>query len=444
MNLIAISSILIAENRQRRHFDLAKIHELSESIQSIGLLSPIVLREDAGTFTLVAGERRLRAIKNIYDLMGSFRFDGEPIPPGLVPYITLGTLDPLEREIAELEENIRRENITWQEEAMATFRITEIRTSQAIAKGEKPPTTLEIALEVKNPAIQPVYAQQVVRRENIVAKHLERPEIAKAKSLKDAMKILLLEEQAEKHRMLAETVGVTFSTASHRLYRDDAVSWLEKCPDEQFDVIITDPPYGMNANDFRDGGGTATAGHIYSDDENTFLRCICALRTHLRRVARPAAHLYLFCDISKYAFLCDEMTAGGWKVHRTPFIWHKPNGNRIPWPFNGPQRKWEMLLYAIKGDRPCVQGASDVITCPSDENLGNSAQKPVAIYTELLRRSVKPGDRVLDCFGGTGPILEAAHAVKCIATYVEKDSTSYGIALARLSRMKAQLETGEQ
>ena len=46
------------------------------------------------------------------------------------------------------------------------------------------------------------------------------------------------------------------------------------------------------------------------------------------------------------------------------------------------------------------------------------------------------GDVVLDLFCGTGPIFPAAHALKCRAVGVEKDSGAYGIALTRIKELK--------
>ena len=133
---------------------------------------------------------------------------------------------------------------------------------------------------------------------------------------------------------------------------------------------------------------------------------------------------------------------GGWSVFRTPLIWYKRNGMRAPWPEYGPQRKYETILYATKGKRPVLKKAGDVLDYPPDINLGHAAQKPVALFEDLLRRSCHPGDTVLDPFAGTGTIFPAAHVLKCRATGVELDQASYGIAVKRLEQLKAQKELG--
>jgi ParB family transcriptional regulator, chromosome partitioning protein len=64
VNKIDVTSIKANPNQPRKIFDEEKLNDLSESIKEHGLLQPIVVIEnDDNTYTLVAGERRLRAHK---------------------------------------------------------------------------------------------------------------------------------------------------------------------------------------------------------------------------------------------------------------------------------------------------------------------------------------------------------------------------------------------
>ena len=64
INKIEVSLIKPNPNQPRKIFDEEKLQELSYSIKEHGLLQPIVVVEDEdGTYTLIAGERRLRAHK---------------------------------------------------------------------------------------------------------------------------------------------------------------------------------------------------------------------------------------------------------------------------------------------------------------------------------------------------------------------------------------------
>jgi ParB family transcriptional regulator, chromosome partitioning protein len=100
----AIPTAVIRPNplQPRQHFDPECLEELARSIRARGLLQPIIVRRDAdGDYTLVAGERRLRAA----ELAGV----------SLVPAI-LSNDDLLE---VALEENLQREDLSPLEEAEA-------------------------------------------------------------------------------------------------------------------------------------------------------------------------------------------------------------------------------------------------------------------------------------------------------------------------------------
>lgn len=435
LNYTLYSKIVIPPNRQRREFEPAAINELRESIAgSCGLLHAIVVREEAGELYLVAGERRLRAIRDLYALGGSFRYNGVEVAPDHVPYTTLGMLSELEREEAELEENCVRRDLSWQEKAQATARLAALRSKQAENAQQPVPAIADIALEVRGSSEG--RACEATRREMIVARHLDNPQVAKAKTMDEAFKLLKREESLRKHREIAETVGLTFTSASHSLHNVDSLEWMKTCPAGFFDVILTDPPYGMNADIFGNNGHASRGGHEYDDDFSVFERCVRGLAEEALRIAKPQAHLYCFCDIDQFSYLRQLFTDYGWHVHRTPLIWHKPNDGRVPWIGCGPRRHYELILYAEKGGRPCTAVMPDVVSISSDVNLGHRAQKPVALYENLLSRSCRAGDNVLDPFGGSGPIVEAGHNLKIRVTYLERDPAFYGIALARKNNLK--------
>ena len=409
--------------------------ELTESIMSKGLLHPIVVREGLeGQLILVAGERRIKALVNLWQLGGTLRCDGEAFYEGELPYVTLGELDVITAREAELEENIRRIDLTWQERAQARADLKELRTSQAIAAGKPIPTGTDLSLELFGEIHG--NSQERLRKELIVSQHLDNPDVATAKTVDEAVKILKRAETAKKNIELAERVGRTFTSAVHRVGLGDSLVLMKELPSETFDVILTDPPYGMGADEFGDSGGRTPGAHGYKDDYEGFSQILKVCSTEFFRTAKPQAHLYWFCDIDRFHEARETFLAAGWRVHRTPIIWHKPNGMRMPWPEHGPQRKYELILYAVKGNRMVTKIASDVITISSDENLGHAAQKPVGLFLDLLRRSVLPGNTILDPFCGTGPIFPAAHELKCMATGFELDSASYGIAVKRIGDLK--------
>lgn len=52
-------------DQPRTHFDDTEIRGLAESIKSVGLIQPIIVRKESNNYYVVAGERRLRASKSV-------------------------------------------------------------------------------------------------------------------------------------------------------------------------------------------------------------------------------------------------------------------------------------------------------------------------------------------------------------------------------------------
>lgn len=452
MQSIHIDQIVIREDRQRQDFDGEALYELTQSIRDRGLMHPPVLRRDGADLVLVAGERRLRAIRNLWALGGKLRVGGTIFDHEMVPYTDFGDLSDLEAEECELDENLKRRDLTWQEHAQAVARLHRLRERQmktAVAEasggmhscGGSTWTVADTAKEVRGRTDGSFLDD--TRKELIVARYLDgagaKPEVAKAKSVDEAFKILKAEEDRERNIALAASIGEEYTSEVHVLRNEDCLTWLQSAALDLgrvgggFDVILTDPPYGMGADSFGDAAGKLTTiQHHYDDSPESWRNLMSRWAPLAYAIAKPQAHAYVFCDFDRFHELKGMMHAAGWYVFRTPFIVHKINSGRVPLPDRGPRRSWECLLYAIKGDKPVTHIYPDVIPCQGDDNMGHGAQKPVALYSNLLQRSCRPGDRVLDTFAGTGTIFAAAHPLKLYATGVEVDPGSYGIALNRL------------
>lgn len=431
---INLASINIRPDRIRKEFPEDLNVDLQESIRAQGLLQPIILSLEGDSYWLEAGERRLRAVSDIYALGGTFTYESEPVPSGLIPYLLLTDLSEIDRLQIEVDENTRRLDFTWQERAVATDKLARLRALQALKSNDPIPTTAEVGAEAF-PEFHPKAAAAAARKDIILAAHLNDPEVRSAKSADDAFKALKRKESLSRNEALAAQIGASLTAASHRIINADSLEWMTAQPSNSYDIIITDPPFGMGADDFGDSGGAMQGAHRYDDSLETASICYATLAVEGFRLAAAEAHLYAFCDIVRFPHLYEVFTNAGWRVFRTPLLWVKPSAYRAPWPEHGPQRKYEAILYAIKGDKKTLKLAGDVLTHKPDENLGHSAQKPVALYQDLLSRSAVPGSRVLDPFAGTGPVIPAAHALKCLATAVEMDAASYGIIATRTKNL---------
>lgn len=479
MPSIRLTDIIIKPNRQRSEFDPQAMQELKDSIEydplrrNAQLQNPPVLRNEPEGWTLVAGERRCRALSEIFALGGQFLHGGQlyTAEVGMVPFTDIGELSELEAEEAELDENLKRRDLTWQEHAAAVARLHQLRQKQSAGKAvtalQDAGLTLTEAAKIVTAAGTQTIAdtaeeltgrrdgsyQDTVRKEILVAGHLSNPAIAKAKSADEAFKILKRQEATARHVANAAVVGASFSADKHTLLHINCLTYMaDPVNHGKFDVILTDPPYGMGAQDFGNAGGKmAGIEHHYDDSYEAWVLLMtglditqdppvrkhdgwCTLSYH---ITKPQAHAYVFCDIDRFHELKGHMQAAGWYVFRTPLINYKTNSGRVPLPNQGPRRQYEILLYAIKGGKPVTHIYPDVISSQSDENMSHGAQKPVAVYENLLQRSVRAGDSVIDTFAGTGPIFPAAHTFKCSATGLEQTAEYYSMAQKRLADVKA-------
>lgn len=431
LHVVDIHDLEVPGNRQRRAFPPEDLIKLADSISQNGLIHPLVVRQDGPRLVLVAGERRLKAIVYVWNFGNPIRCGQETFPEGKVPCLFQGEMEPLAAFEMELEENIRRMDLSWQDRTTATSQLYELRRLQAEKAGDPIPTTQDIADELKAPD-SARGDKDTVYKELVVSKYLNDPDVSRADSVAEAFKVIRRKEDLRRSERLGKEVGRTFNREVHTLLHGDCISLMDGLEPASFDVILTDPPYGINAQEFNDSGGRVPGAHSYDDSPATWHTLLGAFSTRSFALAKHQAHAYVFCDIDNFGSLRTLMAAAGWNVFRTPLIWYNPGGMRAPWPTAGPQRKWQMILYAIKGDKNVTRLYGDLITCPSDENLNWSAQKPVDLYRDLLRRSISPGDAVLDPFCGTGTIFPAAHEFKCRATGIEIDSAAYGIAIQRI------------
>lgn len=432
MRQIPLATITILPERHRSDFDADAQAELIESIEQLGLLVPIIIRQDdvGGGVTLVAGERRLRAVQMLATLGKSITHAGTPVDAGCIPVTHFGELTPLQQQEIEYAENAYRKDLTWQENVKAMEKLHALRQAQSASHSIN-----DTAAEVFGRS-DGAY-RDTVRSSLVVAQHMMNPAVAKATSLREATKIIKRIDETSRREHLAAMVGTQSLSDRIQCFNIDARAYLKDCPNETFDVILTDPPYGMDAQSFGDAAGRmAGINHDYADGSLASLDLMASCIPEWYRVAKEQAHLYLWCDIDLFSELRTLCRAAGWWTFRTPLINIKPEGGRVPWPEHGPRRAYEICLYAVKGKRPVTSIRNDVFESRlSEGNLGHGAQKPVEAYVELLKRSVRPGDRVLDSFAGTGTIFAAAWELGLSAVGTEISPAAYGICLERIGEL---------
>ena len=104
---VGIEKISPNPHQPRKYFEESKLQELATSIKEQGLIQPIVVRRGPqGSFYIIAGERRWRAVQKL-------GWENIPI------YIKEDSVTEESQAVLALVENLQRENLNPMEEAKA-------------------------------------------------------------------------------------------------------------------------------------------------------------------------------------------------------------------------------------------------------------------------------------------------------------------------------------
>jgi len=389
------TSIFINPDRQRK--DLGNVEELAESIARLGLINPIVLTPDN---TLVAGERRLTAIR----LLG---WTSVPIQ-----YTT--ELTEYELQCIEFEENVKRKDLTWQEECAALEKFHALRSAN------------EDDWSQEKTADAMGLSQQSVARKLAVAKELGNERVAGADKFAAAFNLVARSTERRKASAL-ENIGITLHdviveagvdvleevVAPAPLLCANFHQWQESYDGPRFNLLHCDFPYGINvANSPRQNA--ALADH-YEDGEDVYWSLLDRLARSMSNVVADSAHLIFWFSMDYYTETKQQLERMGWVVNAFPLIWHKSDNTGIaPDPQRWPRRTYETALVCSRGDRKLTQVGcrSNSFAFPgSRDSAIHISEKPIPVLSHFMSMFCDEYSTVLDPTCGSGNSLRTAAAL---------------------------------
>jgi len=218
--------------------------------------------------------------------------------------------------------------------------------------------------------------------------------------------------------------------------RDGVTILLGDCRDilptlarESVDLVLTDPPYGVNTRTANRRRGLLAAGknyryrRVFGDTEPfdpapllAFPRLVLFGANHYAE-RLPASASWLIWD--KAAGLRSERALGFNDNADAELIWTNLGG-----PVRILRHQWNGIHQATERQDPRV----------------HPTQKPVALMRWLVDRYARPGGLVLDPYMGSGSTLIAAQHMGRPALGVEIEERYCEIAARRLSQMPMLLE----
>lgn len=436
MLFIDLSSITISPKRQRKNMEPSALVELENSILNNGLIHPPTVRKDGDIYHLVAGERRTRAVQKIAASGKSFTCDKLTIPPGKLPVLFVHeTISKAALKQIEFDENKIREPLPWQDEAEALAEIHRLREEEAQAPVTFTSTAKELIETGVVPKDQSVAGTaQAVRRAVTITEHLDNPSIAKARNATEAYNLILKQQEEEVLSAIAarRQANLTKAEIIVDIRLGSCTDLMPKLDANLADLILSDPPFGIDANK---GGFRARTvhHHNYEDTPEIAHEIYQSILLEGFRIAKPMANIFLFCDIDMFMKLREMAGRVGWAPFRTPLIWQKSHSEGMaPWQGKGPRRTYEMIFYATKGQKGLITSPVDIFDFKRVEKAKrlHGAQKPLDLLTRLIECSTLPGDLVFDPCAGSGSSLRAARDAKRRAIGIEVDPISYNTAMS--------------
>ena len=210
----------------------------------------------------------------------------------------------------------------------------------------------------------------------------------------------------------------------NKVHHGDCLELMKDIPDASVDLIIADPPYGVNyqsnyrKNKFKKLTNDNVIMTEWLDDAYRVLKDDGAL------------YCYTSWDVFSEWF---ESISKHFKVKNT-IVWYKRGGGlgdlKGAYIFNH-----EFIIYAVKG-RHLLNGKrlNDVWEIPKDNvnKYLHPTQKPLDLSKRIIEKSTKENDVVLVPFAGSGSECVSAIELKRFFIGIEKEKEYVDIANKRI------------
>lgn len=413
------------ENRQRRIIETA---DLEASIKKRGQINPIIIDREGW---LQAGERRLTACRNLGHKTIFARY--------------VDQLSSVEAQILELEENIKRSDLDWQDLARGVARIHRLfnELDQGWTMGETAEEcaltigTVSLYLSVEAEMDQERIAKATTVREayNMLARRQARQAGVALQELLDGPdEVAAVPKpmtEAEHHevrslkalgeplpaRLQARVEAVkskAVMTVPEAILHTSFLTWAPQYSGPKFNLIHCDFPYGVELFSGPQGrGAEPSAG--YKDSVDTYQTLLRSLCTNLDRVMSVSGHLMFWLSaehrivhqtLETFAQLAPTLS-----FSKFPLIWCKSDNAGIASdPRHGPRHVYELCLLASRGSRQIAKVKGDAYQAPTNKDLHPST-KPEPMLRHFMEMLVDETTSCLDPTCGSGASLRAAESL---------------------------------
>lgn len=388
---VEISSI-IANREERQRRELLNIDSLANSIHRLGLIHPIVIQRSG---ELVAGERRLAACASLGHTHIVCQYMDE--------------LDVSHLRAIELEENVKRLSLPWQDECRAVAEYHELR------KAEEPSWTQEQTADALG-----ISAPSVIERLDIVKEMKAGNALVLGAPIFSTARGIVQRANARKDEKALIALHEVLNVASEAPEPESIINanfneWSDTYTGPKFNFLHCDFPYGIGANRFNQGAADTHGG--YSDSEDDYWRLLFSLSRNINRICTESCHIMFWYSMHYHTETLDFFQRNtDFRIDPFPLIWSKSDhAGILPDETRGPRRIYETCLFGSRGDRKIVRSTSNAQHEPSVRDSHMSI-KPEPVLCKFFGMFVDSSTLMLDPTCGSGSSLRAAETLS--ASYV--------------------------
>lgn len=240
--------------------------------------------------------------------------------------------------------------------------------------------------------------------------------------------------------------GDVWQLGRHRLMCGDSTAreQVKKLMDGAVaDLVITDPPYNVNYKSNRGNGySVGKYGHLkaFEDDKSLagYHLFLSAVIDNIYAFTAEKAPVYMWYPVTYSDLVVGCFRQRGYSIQPS-LIWLKDG---MIFSHTGYHRCYESCAFVFKDgkkpylnykvaakerdvwmDRMTFMDYVDVWYVQRDNTSDyvHPTQKPVALTERCLRNTSKEGDKVLECFGGSGSVLIGCEKLSRICYAMELD-----------------------
>jgi ParB family chromosome partitioning protein len=377
---------VLRERRVRKDITDENIAQKAESMSRLGLINPITISQDG---ELIAGETRFLAAQKLGWTHIDVRFFED--------------LDELTKLSIELEENIKRTDLPWQDQCDALRRFHALQLAQN-AEWRQQDTATAIGLS------QNTVSMQLAVADEIASGNVRIANLPKYSTARELVKRTIERKKADVAASLLAVAHPNPKKPASPIIQADFHQWAPGYTSQPFNLLHIDFPYGINSDvgsAHKQFAAKSYGG--YADTRETHLGLCQTLYDNRVKLMGESAHVYFWFSMHYYWETLEWLRHWLW-VDPFPLIWAKTAGI-IPNPSLNPRRAYETAFFCSwpKAEpRKIISSVANWYTSKIVREAEHTSEKNAEMLGHFFRMVVDGNTRLLDPTCGSGSALRAA------------------------------------